>query len=327
MSALSRVEAPRGHARVKGCRMPVLCFWDVLRVFLACLLLGAAGLKVQHAMVAERFAETSIFTSHLSIVGLTTGEVLLSGWLLSNVYPSLARLVATGVFFVFAQYSLLQATQGARSCSCFGRVTVSPWVTFVLDSLIVLCLVGARDIPVEQRPRGRQWRVAMIFVGAVVWIVGVAAAHFWWPARNSDIEELGVWVGEKRVFLQPERWVGRPFPLLPYLLWGGDNLQRGRWLVVLMNPECGRCWGELGAYGERAQKEGVRLAVVWLADWRKTSGFRAKDKSNMVWTTLRPEVRWMASTPMGFYLQEGKVEELIEEEKGVAEGDKVCLGS
>lgn len=315
------VEVARGDARVDGGRMPVLCFWNMLRVFLACLLLGAAGLKTYDAIIAQRLAVTSIFTSHLFVLGLTIGEVLLSGWLLLGVYPRLARWVTIGVFFVFAQYSLLQATAGAESCGCFGGVIVSPWVTFILDSSIVLCLVGVRDIPVQRWPRGWRCGVAIMFAGAVVWVVGIAAVHFWWSARNGGMEELGVWAGEKRVLLQPERWVGQPLPLLPYLLWGGENLRRGRWLVVLMNPECSRCWRELGTYGERAQEEEVRLAVVWLADWSKMSGFPVKDKGDMVWTMLRPEVRWMASTPVAFYLQEGRVERLLGREKSVTGGD------
>jgi hypothetical protein len=68
----------------------------------------------------------------------------LAAWLLSGKQSSGSWLVAVANFSGFAVVSFYQGWIGQSSCGCFGRLSVSPWYAFGLDSVIVVALVFYR---------------------------------------------------------------------------------------------------------------------------------------------------------------------------------------
>jgi hypothetical protein len=74
-------------------------------------------------------------------------EITLGVWLLSGWFQRGAWLGALGFFGVLAGVSLYLALIGQRSCGCFGRVPVNPWLTFTLDVWLLMSSAGHHSLP------------------------------------------------------------------------------------------------------------------------------------------------------------------------------------
>src|SRR5262245_41133691 len=139
----------------------------------------------------------------------------MSVWLLSGVCASRARAVAMACFTCFFGVSLYQALSGASSCGCFG-VPISPWITSAVDFVAVAslwCWAPIDDGPASASPRPAR---SVGLAGALLLVLAVALSAAYWskPAHMSDEGEIS---GSARmVVLEPERWVGKPFPLLKH---------------------------------------------------------------------------------------------------------------
>jgi len=281
--------------------------WDGLRVAVACLLLVAAGLKAYQSFGGKVLVANSIFEHRWFILGQTTGEVGLALWLVTGWHARVVRRLVAGLFFVFVEYSLYRVAQGKASCGCFGAISVTPWLTFLLDSVVVTSALWVKEVSTVKWPRKWSTWVCLMAGGTALWVGTLVGASRLWPVEMA--QDLGVRIGDRRILLQPDAWVGRTFPLLSYMSGQPKEIQHGRWLVVLMNPGCGRCWMQLQAYEERAEKEGTPLVVVWLSDWRSViSDGEVKVKEGTFWTTLEPMVEWLGETPVAMRLVDGRVE-------------------
>jgi hypothetical protein len=106
---------------------------------LGSVLLTAAALKA-HQLAFGSMAESSLFTSRWSLIGLIELELALGLCLLLGLYPRQTRLAALACFTAFGAVSLQQALAGRASCSCFGAVDVRPWYTFLFDVAAVVAL-------------------------------------------------------------------------------------------------------------------------------------------------------------------------------------------
>ncbi len=181
------------------------------------LLLVAAALKV-HGLALDPFAEGSVLASARLQVATIEIEVLLGLWLLTGWSPRWAWVAALSLFSLFACVSLYLALAGQPSCSCFGRLAVSPWVSLGVDVAAVAALliwrppVGSEDI---QTP---VWARQLLKVGAGVCLVlavasGAALLVFPTPAAalawfrgeavtvDPPVRDIGKGVrGEKQTF-------------------------------------------------------------------------------------------------------------------------------
>ena len=107
------------------------------------LLLAAAGAKLygwNYQPVSE--------TAWLATPGVRVASVVLEGllglWLLTGLAPIRSWLAALGTFAFFAGVSACNGWQGVASCGCFGAITVSPWLTFGLDIVVLFLLAAFR---------------------------------------------------------------------------------------------------------------------------------------------------------------------------------------
>jgi hypothetical protein len=101
----------------------------ILSLVLGIFLLSAAALKAQ-GLVTDPLAQDSFLASPRLLVATIEIESILGLWLLSGWWPR-ASWAATLVFFgILAGTSFYLGWAGQSSCGCFGRVRVSPWLTF-----------------------------------------------------------------------------------------------------------------------------------------------------------------------------------------------------
>lgn len=144
--------------------------FHVLRVVLGLFLLSTAGLKL-HALLVDSVSYESLFASPRIQIATIQFEFLLGIWLLSGGWVRTAWLVLLGFFSILASASLYLALGGQTNCGCFGKVSVHPWATFIMDVAVLVALCVCRPKPwVACQDR---WTSGVSFVAKVV--AGAAA--------------------------------------------------------------------------------------------------------------------------------------------------------
>jgi hypothetical protein len=130
-----------------------------------------------HGQVIDPFSQESPFASPRVEVAAIEVEILLGLWLLSGLAPRASRLAALGFFVLMSGVSFYLAVTGQRSCGCFGRIAVSPWLTLGLDIAAVGLLarwkpVAGAELPLV-RSLQRLKRIAFQAIAALA-LVGSA---------------------------------------------------------------------------------------------------------------------------------------------------------
>jgi hypothetical protein len=189
--------------------------WVAVGLFLV----TAAGLKA-HGLAADPYSSDSIFfTPRLQIATIEV-EVLLGLWLLSGWSARAAAVAASGFFGILGAASLYLALAGQRSCGCFGRLTVSPWLTFIFDIAAIGALAPCwyhRTHPLDRSPFAWLSGVLKTGAGAAAFLVLIGGSFLLLAFDNpadavarlrgesltvdQGVSQLGDGVaGEKRTF-------------------------------------------------------------------------------------------------------------------------------
>jgi hypothetical protein len=110
-------------------------------------------------------------------------------------------------------------------------------------------------------------RVQRIGIVAVAWLVfAVPATWAMMSVEKNDLAELGTEFigadGRKTILLEPDKWVGKEFPLLPYIEPPevGEKLKIGEWTVVLYHHDCPKCKEVIN---DLMEKKTENLVCVW----------------------------------------------------------------
>ncbi len=140
-------------------------------------------------------------------------------------------------------------------------------------------------------------------------IVGLPAGSAMATCVRTSVSEVGEIIADgKVVVLEPERWVGRRFPLLDYIDIA-DRLKEGKWVVVLYRRDCPKCHQAITDLSRAALHGmgGVRIALVEVPPY-------SEGKTGVVPTVLDfasgylSGVReWFITTPTEVYLESGVV--------------------
>ncbi len=288
--------------------------WLVLRTLISVLLLVSAGLKT-HQLATQPILGEGLLENRWLLIAVVQFEFFFAFWLLSGLFPSVTRRVTVGLFSAFSLISLYKATAGEASCGCFGAVGVSPWFTFLLDSIVVGCLLRWRPhfepaVPFTLPPYSQRIRLATL---AVAWLcAGVGSVFLMTSYQSARLSDAGVLLGDGRtVLLEPETWVGKRFPLLDWIEID-SQLDQGRWSVVLHRAGCGKCEQLLREFSERRGDEllasGQQVAFV---------SFDAEDDGvdnavprgpGFVSGSLLDSYRWFGQAPLQLELRDGIVE-------------------
>ena len=247
--------------------------YDRLRILLAIVLLTASALKC-YQLATEPIAGTGFLDSRWLLMATVEFELFLGLWLLANILPRQTWTAAACCFALFTCISLYKALFGYASCGCFGSVKVNPWYTTTLDVAIVISLLHWRPRPLPSpfwRGDGGEGSHAISFASVVgvlfLWLsAGIPAGYAMGSYTDTTLSDAGEIIGDgKIVVLEPEKWIGKRFPLLPFVedcpgrLPANESLLRerlteGEWLAVLYHHDCPRCREAIPRYKELARR-------------------------------------------------------------------------
>lgn len=272
---------------------------------------AAAGKAVQvvsEPMMADRWFWTLVLEIEL-VLGITVFLGRRSRW------------VWTGAGCFFVLLALLAGAKGLRGdtdCGCFGVVAVNPWITASLDIAIAALLLVFRSPPrvvaalqtrdTEQSRQMHAWQnkiarasfILVVLAGAGIAAM-VAASQPGTLQADSRIDGAS-----KHVVLEPDDWVGQPFPLLPYL---ADDalLGEGTWDVVLARPGCPHCMDYLARW--KPDQGSSRAAVVSLASPARDL-IATAEAHGIAAYSLTSDRRWYAEVPVMIHIEGGIVKEV-----------------
>ena len=136
-----------------GSRLGIAEPYDFVRILLAILLVAAGALK-GYDLIAEPTAGEGLLGARWFVVAWTEFEIAFGVWLLVGYYPRGSRNAAVVCFSLFAAVSLYRGMSGAASCGCFGKASISPWWTLVVDLVALVSLALFRP-KIERLPADR----------------------------------------------------------------------------------------------------------------------------------------------------------------------------
>jgi hypothetical protein len=205
--------------------------------------------------------------------------------------------------------SLANWIAGEPSCGCFGAWSVHPAAAFALDMSALIGLVLTHGASMPSPKRARWFGPAVVGVVASFGLLPVAIGAKQ-PGATDEIDNGLVLLSNGAVFVKPDDWVGKRFPLAPHIDIG-DELVRGEWLVVFYRRDCDECrtaiseyeQGATHAYGE------CRIALIEVPIKSVAVSWQPMVASNprVLIGRLGNEHRWFVSVPMSVTIREGKV--------------------
>ena len=118
----------------------------------------------------------------------------------------------------------------------------------------------------------------------------------------------------KTVVLEPDRWLGKKLPILPYV-GVGEKLDTGTWTLVLYHHDCHKCQAFLANYANfvrEHQTDRMRrhsaLALIEVPPFDESDTFRLpRDLTDAGHGRLSESRKWFVETPVAIYLSNGVV--------------------
>jgi hypothetical protein len=239
-------------------------------------------------------------------IALAEAELILGTWLISGLTPRISHLAAVATFSVFLAVACYEIVLRARSCGCFGPLSINPKLTAVVDGVALLALLICR--PVEHTSSGIRRPAQWLTLGAGGLLVLAVPVLMLSPKPDLDSRRV--------IFLEPDQWVGNPFPLQRYI---SDDLSHGQWLVMLYRHDCPTCEAAMPSYLEVAKRSSARqrgparVAFVELPPY----GPAEKRSPAAHWLTLPQSKEWASQTPIVLLLQNGTVKAVVQGEAAV----------
>lgn len=230
---------------------------------------------------------------------LVVGLLLISGGWRRLAWP------ATFVLFAaFAAFSLYRALAGYESCGCFGPLKINPWWTLALDAGILTVLVAwRRELtlePAQPAANRRRWFCAAAYpaLSALTLALMVSSGPLQIDAA-TPLQDDG-----RLVILEPQTWVGQPFPLSDHIAPHVDFSQ-GDWTVLLYHHDCPKCQEALPQYEElAASAASAHVLFVQMPPYAHEAFYRPTAATH---ARLSDEREWFVQAPMEIRVSAGKV--------------------
>ena len=207
--------------------------------------------------------------------------------------------------------------------------------------------------PREREPHGEMARtepsrpIGSYGLGVLLSIVvfaSVSGAVVMAGFRSAMLAEDGTIVGPGEVVvLEPTKWVGKRFPLLPFIedLLGPlkpgerplrERLAEGDWIVVLYHHDCPECRKAIPKYAELARQtaadaNGPRVALVEVPPFGDANAIGVSLDAEYVCARLSDEKEWFVESPMEIEMRRGVIAAIrgrTESSSGSADGSLVC---
>lgn len=294
-----------------------------LRLVIAAILLAAAFMKA-HQLATRPLPDGNFLDNRWFLLVGVLWEFFLAAVLLTGLARRLAWVAATVTFFIFTAVTLYRAIIGDSSCGCFGTVEINPWITLMLDILLLVLLLAFHPLPliaanpanpadpaaIRLTRRGILLRtmpaVAFVVIAGTIAVIGAVNYR---PAILSDSGEI---VGENRfVLLDPAAWLNKPFPLAPHMQLDRPLMQ-GNWVLVLYRRNCQDCEKLMPevqslALTAAADAAGTHIAVVEMPSYSPPDSSLAVAMPNILLGRLSAARDWFAATPLVVGLCDGQV--------------------
>jgi len=242
------------------------------RYIVAAVLLLAALLK-GYAISTGPVAGTTVLDTWAFQVASVEAELLFA-WLLiagHNILGPMRRM-CIALFTFFAVIAGYKAWLGESTCGCFGRVSVDPHWTVLLD-LGLIALVFFSRVDDSQSDMGKSVKdprhygkvalgvyllmAAPLTYGMLTYVPGALVA--------GGIGGRSQWVIDAQVgdfvLLEPEQWVGGTFPLYNQLN-NAKALEAGEWTIVLFRYDCPHCVEHVPKLIRESQAAQRQIALV-----------------------------------------------------------------
>jgi hypothetical protein len=314
---------------ILACVWPIRSGYDVLRILLAVVLLLATSLKCYQLATTPTLG-TSILDARWFLMLTVEFELLFGLWLLADILPKLTWLAALGCFSLFTCVSLWKGFSGAESCGCLGSIRTNPWHMSMFDLTIVVSLLiwRPRFLP---SPAGTDRRLVGRGVGGegihlsgffrraafvlLAWLaIGLPAAYAMGSYIDTTLSDAGKIVGDgKIVVLEPEKWIGKRFPLLDSI--DIDNrLMEGKWLVLFYHHDCPKCQKAI-----RDLKRIIRELDVQKVALIESPPYGSDDEAFawpgivVIHKRLISTKEWFVESPVGLLVNDGMVFDIRQE--------------
>ena len=266
----------------------------VAALLIAGLLLVTAALKVVSPAESATLAAAYNIPPLLTAV-VVHAELALAALLLFGLWPRKTLLATAAMFGFFGAFSIYRGWAGYESCGCFGAIKVNPWLTAALDgSMLILAAWAAWRSPAEYSHETKRFYLAggvFAFAGTLAAAGMIAQA----PGSTADVGGL--------VILEPETWVGKPFPLATHLA-PERSFDEGRWTVLLYHHDCPHCQEAVPQY-ERLATDGNDRRVVLIET--PPYGVAQSPEGAALRARLSDAREWFVQTPVEIRVDEGIV--------------------
>jgi hypothetical protein len=268
----------------------------LIGIGLPAVLLVCSSLAKAYVLFRAPAAKLLVFGSYPITVALVCAEIMLASWLISGKLRKLAIAVSIILFSIFSVFSLQKGIAGESSCSCFGMLETSPWLSMSLDILAIGCLVAAGARNEMGTAAFSLWAIPGI--GLVSSATICLLLYFLGP---TDFETSAPNTGNRLVVIEPEKWVGKPFPLSSFVD-RGEELDEGKWKVIFLVRDCDLCHAIAKAQPEAIS--GTRVAFLEVPPYRLE---KAGVNKQGHWFRLNQSMDWFVEAPVSVSLTNGIV--------------------
>lgn len=277
----------------------------LVRLGIACLLLGAAAMKAWSPSEAAVLATVYEIPPWVSLLVIQL-EILLAVVLLFGFSLRRSLQVTAWIFGMFACFALYRALASYESCGCFGSLKVHPWITFCMDLAVVyLAARSAKQITPGVKPgtEGRQLGLAcVLYLLSAFPLTALAIKQLPVSGAVGSTEQVG-----SLVILEPEAWVGKKTPISDEL-GSSIELSRGEWVVVLYHHDCPDCQAALPKYEKLAAIEsqipdGKQVLLIEVPPYGDVPHRPSKAKH----ARLPDDREWFVQAPVEIQIEDGSV--------------------
>ena len=149
-----------------------------------------------------------------------------------------------------------------------------------------------------------------------IWLlVGVPAVFAVATYQPAVLAENGIIIGDDSVvILEPERWIGKRFPLLPFIEDAPgqvelgerplqEQLSEGIWIVLLYHHDCPECREAITGYEQLAARSAadanaLRVALIEVPPYDETDSLRRLSNVPYALGRLTDKREWFVQTPV-----------------------------
>ena len=282
--------------------------FTALRIALGMLLVAAAALK-GHELATVPFPHHRLFSARWMLIVLVDAELVFGLWLFWGFRPVFTRWVGLWWFGLLCVASGLAVLSGSKNCGCFGRLSIDPMYSLLLDTFAFAALWSCRPCrPVSRRAttfRLASFASTVMVMGSIVTLLLVVTSPDILSATGIIDAPNGI------VAIDPEAWSDQRFPLLPYIEIDA-RLDVGDWIVLLFHHECERCRERLQHYRQNTwrlleSKSQARVAIVEVPPF-EAGGTYNFSNDGLVNGRLTNRFEWFAELPIEIRLEDGIVQ-------------------